>query len=150
MPPLALTCVQDKYPPRSRPPSSMLSGPFPCACCATRVLQSLNSHSSLHHQAAPHDALSAAQKDKADLLFGARMKVDFVFASFIRNAQQVREVRAALGGYSARIISKIENEEGLDNIDEVREVPNSTGVGPSSRQARPGSMGGQSWATWAH
>lgn len=56
------------------------------------------------------------------------MGVDFVFASFIRNAEQVHEVRDALKGWPARIIAKIENEEGLNNIDEVSVDGLSTGA----------------------
>ena len=64
-------------------------------------------------------------KDKADLKFGCEQKVDLVAASFIRKAQDVIDIRKFLeahGGVGIKIISKIENQEGLINFDEILEV----------------------------
>ena len=66
-----------------------------------------------------------AEKDIADLKFGCEQKVDFVAASFIRKADDVKQVRKVLddnGGQAIKIISKIENQEGLDNFDEILEL----------------------------
>ncbi|WP_426711348.1 pyruvate kinase PykF [Cetobacterium sp. SF1] len=66
-----------------------------------------------------------AAKDIEDLKFGCAQNVDFVAASFIRKADDVREVRRVLdenGGKDIKIISKIENQEGLDNFDEILEL----------------------------
>lgn len=66
-----------------------------------------------------------AEKDLSDLKFGCTENVDFVAASFIRKADDVRAVREVLnsnGGERIKIISKIENQEGLDNFDEILEV----------------------------
>ncbi|MBS9775976.1 MAG: pyruvate kinase PykF [Fusobacterium sp.] len=63
-----------------------------------------------------------SEKDIADLKFGCENNVDFIAASFIRKAQDVRDVRKILkenGGDRILIISKIENREGLDNFDEI-------------------------------
>ncbi|WP_314348361.1 pyruvate kinase PykF [Fusobacterium massiliense] len=63
-----------------------------------------------------------ATKDIEDLKFGCKNNIDFVAASFIRKAEDVREVRRVLvenGGERIQIISKIENQEGLDNFDEI-------------------------------
>lgn len=63
-----------------------------------------------------------AEKDKQDLIFGCEQGVDFVAASFIRKRSDVDEIRAYLkahGGENIQIISKIENQEGLDNFDEI-------------------------------
>lgn len=60
-----------------------------------------------------------AENDIEDLKFGCRVGVDFVAASFIRKPEDVQEVRQVLldnGGKDIRIISKIENQEGLDNF----------------------------------
>ena len=75
------------------------------------------------------DLPAVSDKDKADLLFAARNGVDFVAASFIRKAEQVREVRDFLkgnNGHNIKIISKVENQEGLDNIDGI--IQESDGV----------------------
>jgi len=66
-----------------------------------------------------------AERDVNDLKFGCEQKVDFVAASFIRKASDVKEVRKVLdenGGQAIQIISKIENQEGLDNFDEILEL----------------------------
>lgn len=66
-----------------------------------------------------------AEKDKRDLIFGCEQKVDFVAASFIRKRSDVLEIREYLkthGGDQIQIISKIENQEGLDNFDEILEA----------------------------
>jgi pyruvate kinase len=67
------------------------------------------------------DLPALSDKDKADLAFGVRNNVDMIFASFIRRAQDVRDIRKALGtdGAGIKIISKIENEQGLTNFDEI-------------------------------
>lgn len=66
-----------------------------------------------------------SEKDKNDLKFGCEQGVDFVAASFIRKASDVKEIRevlAAYGGENIQIISKIENQEGVDNFDEILEL----------------------------
>ena len=70
------------------------------------------------------DLPAVSEKDRLDLQFGAEQKVDIVFASFIRNAQQVHDVRAALGdrGPKTQIIAKIENHQGVENIDSIIEA----------------------------
>lgn len=65
------------------------------------------------------------EKDKADIIFGIEQKIDFIAASFIRNAEGVKEIRKILKEHHAEdiaIIAKIENAEGLENIDEIIET----------------------------
>ena len=62
------------------------------------------------------------EKDVDDIRFGVENDFDFIAASFVRRAADVEAVRAVLhdcGGDSVRIIAKIENQEGVDNIDEI-------------------------------
>lgn len=60
--------------------------------------------------------------DKNDLLFGIEMDVDYIAASFVRTAQDVIDLRNFLdnnGGEKIKIISKIENIEGIDNFKQI-------------------------------
>ena len=61
------------------------------------------------------------KQDEADLQWGVENGIDFVAASFVRKAEDVREIRRILGpkGSDVRIISKIENQEGLQNFDDI-------------------------------
>ena len=73
----------------------------------------------------PNVALSMpymSQKDIDDILFGIEQDVDFIAASFVRTANDIREIKTLLrdnGGRDIRIIAKIENAEGVDNIDDI-------------------------------
>ena len=62
------------------------------------------------------------QKEIDDIKFGTEQEVDFVFASFVRRASDIQELRDILaenGNTHMKIISKIENQEGVDNMDEI-------------------------------
>ena len=68
---------------------------------------------------------SVTEKDKEDLIFGCKMGVDFVAASFVRKASDVLEIRSLLNSHSGeniQIIAKIESQEGVNNIDSILEV----------------------------
>ena len=61
-------------------------------------------------------------KDRDDLRFGVEQKVDFIAASFVRNAECILEIKAFLkecGAPYIPVIAKIENAEGIKNIDEI-------------------------------
>ena len=65
-----------------------------------------------------------ALTDKDDIRFGVDAGFDFVAASFVRNADAIREIREILDekGSAMQIIAKIENEEGIENIDSIIEA----------------------------
>ncbi|MEG0876668.1 MAG: pyruvate kinase, partial [Oscillospiraceae bacterium] len=65
---------------------------------------------------------SLTDKDRDDLKFAVEQDFDFIAASFVRKASDVLDIRACLdefGGQNIRIISKIENREGVNNLEEI-------------------------------
>ena len=70
-----------------------------------------------------------SEQDKEDLRFGVENDVDFVAASFVRTKEDVIQLRHYIdyiGGKNIKIISKIENKEGVEHFDEILE--NSDGI----------------------
>ena len=68
---------------------------------------------------------SPTQKDIEDITFGVKAGFDYIAASFVRTAQDVLNIRKVLeenGGEHIKIISKIENRQGIDNFDEILAV----------------------------
>ena len=68
---------------------------------------------------------SITEKDIEDIKFGCQMGVDFIAASFIRKASDVLDVKKVLKenhGEHIKVIAKIENQEGVDNIDSIIEA----------------------------
>lgn len=65
------------------------------------------------------------EKDRSDIEFGIEQGIDFIAASFVRKVSDVLAIREILEANNAthiKIISKIENQEGVDNLDEIIEV----------------------------
>ena len=65
------------------------------------------------------------EQDKEDILFGITQEFDYIAASFVRDAKAIKEIRQLLdenGGHDIGIIAKIENAEGVENIDEIIKV----------------------------
>ena len=63
-----------------------------------------------------------SEQDKSDIIFGISQDIDFVAASFVRTADDVKEVRKVLddnGGEKVNIIAKIENSEGIINMTQL-------------------------------
>jgi pyruvate kinase len=67
---------------------------------------------------------AVSQRDRENIAIAAELGVDFIAHSFVRSAADVKEVQDILDalGSDMKIISKIENQEGVDNIDEILEV----------------------------
>ena len=66
-----------------------------------------------------------SEQDKADILLGIELGVDFIACSFVSQKQDVLDIRNFLkenGGEDIDLIAKIENQEGVDNIDDILQV----------------------------
>lgn len=66
-----------------------------------------------------------SEKDVADLTNGVKVGFDYIFASFVRRADDLHQMRKLLddnGGQNVKIISKIESQEGIDNFEEILEL----------------------------
>ena len=73
---------------------------------------------------------SVTEKDKRDIVFGLKEDVDFIALSFVRNASDIDDLKEILKNKvkKVKIISKIEDREGLSNIEEICEVSDSVMV----------------------
>jgi len=59
------------------------------------------------------------EKDKSDMAYAIRQKVDFIAVSFIRNGNDVREARRLIGKAPVKLIAKIERPEALQNLEDI-------------------------------
>ncbi|MCD7945833.1 MAG: pyruvate kinase [Clostridiales bacterium] len=83
---------------------------------------SLSNHKSINIPGVSIHLPALTEKDEEDIRFGVEQDFDYIAASFVRKAEDVRAIRAVLhkyGGDSVKIVSKIENQEGVDNLDEI-------------------------------
>ncbi|MBC8531277.1 pyruvate kinase [Gehongia tenuis] len=92
-----------------------------------RVLNggSVGDHKGVNVPGAHISLPAVTEKDVADIRFGVEMDVDYIAASFVRRASDVMEIRKILedaGNTSIQIISKIENQQGVSNVDEILRV----------------------------
>lgn len=81
----------------------------------------LGAHKSVNIPGRHIDLPALTEKDKRNILFAIEQDVDFIAHSFVRDAQDVKAVQDILDEHHSdiKIISKIENQEGVDNIDEI-------------------------------
>lgn len=94
---------------------------------STKILNdgTLNDNKGVNVPGVPVNLPGMTSKDEKDILFGIEKDVDFIAASFVRRASDVWEIRELLEKNRAthiHIIPKIENQEGVDNIDEILKV----------------------------
>ncbi len=92
--------------------------------CEMEFGGTLFSHKGLNLPDTDTSISAMSDKDKADLAFGLKQQVDFVALSFVRKADDIRELRRLMGkkGEQIRIIAKIEKPEALTNLDEIMDV----------------------------
>ena len=81
----------------------------------------LGSRKSVNLPGVSLDLPAVTERDKTNIGYAVELGVDFIAHSFVRSADDVRAVQSILDQYgsSAKIISKIENQEGIDNFDEI-------------------------------
>lgn len=85
----------------------------------------LSNHKGVNLPGSKTNLPSITPKDVDDIKFGIENDVDFIAASFVRKKEDVYDIRRVLedhGGENIKIISKIESQEGVDNIDEIIEA----------------------------
>jgi len=90
--------------------------------CTVILGGAVGNHKGINIPAVAIDMPYMSSDDKADIIFGIENGVDFVAASFVRRKEDVIELRKFIdyhGGHNIKIISKIENIEGVDNFDSI-------------------------------
>lgn len=95
-----------------------------CLLCEVQNDATLGSRKSVNVPGVRINLPSLTEKDRANILYAIEKDIDFIAHSFVRNKQDVLDIRQILDehGSDIRIIAKIENQEGVDNIDEILEV----------------------------
>ena len=94
----------------------------PAVVCRVENGGRLSNNKSINIPGAKISLPALTERDRADLRFAAENGFDYVAASFVRSAADVAEIRACLdecGGEDILIISKIENQQGVDNLEEI-------------------------------
>ncbi|WP_300637596.1 pyruvate kinase [uncultured Oscillibacter sp.] len=94
----------------------------PDVVCQVENGGTLSANKSINIPGAHIQLPALTEKDVADIRFGVENDFDFIAASFVRRAADVEAVRQVLhdcGGDNVKIIAKIENQEGIDNLDEI-------------------------------
>lgn len=94
-------------------------------CCRVNNAGAVSNHKGINlpgvHLSMPY----ISEKDRADIIFGAENGFDLIAASFVRSAEDIgaiRQILKAQGNSTIRIIAKIENMEGVENLDEILRV----------------------------
>ena len=92
--------------------------------CEVKNEATLGNHKSVNVPGVRINLPSLTEKDRNNILYAIEKDIDFIAHSFVRNKQDVLDIRKILHEHNSRIkiIAKIENQEGVDNIDEIIEV----------------------------
>ena len=97
----------------------------PDVVCRVNNTSKVSNHKSINIPGVDIDQPFISETDRADILFGIEMDVDYISASFVRTADDVKKMRKLLnvnGGEKIKIIAKIECRSGIDNLDEIIKV----------------------------
>lgn len=103
----------------------VLSVKYPEMQCVVRNSGYISNHKGVNAPGVHLRLEYLSQRDKDDILFGIENDFDFIAASFTRSSDDIRELRRFLernGGENIDIIAKIENQEGVDDIDGIIEA----------------------------
>jgi pyruvate kinase len=89
--------------------------------CKVIIGGKLLSHKGINVPTASISAHPITEKDTEDLIFGLKQDVDFVAMSFVKNAQNIRDLRSMIRSHAgeAKIIAKIERHEAVENLEEI-------------------------------
>ena len=92
--------------------------------CEVKNEATLGNHKSVNVPGVRINLPSLTEKDRNNILYAIEKDIDFIAHSFVRNRQDVLDIRKILDEHKSgiKIIAKIENQEGVDNIDEILEV----------------------------
>lgn len=92
--------------------------------CEVQNEASLGSRKSVNVPGVRINLPSLTQKDKDNIKYAIERDLDFIAHSFVRNKQDILDIREILDAYGSdiKVIAKIENQEGVDNIDEILTV----------------------------
>lgn len=92
--------------------------------CEVKNEATLGSRKSVNVPGVRINLPSLTEKDRNNILYAIEKDIDFIAHSFVRNRQDVLDIREILDAHGSdiKIIAKIENQEGVDNIDEILEV----------------------------
>jgi pyruvate kinase len=92
--------------------------------CGVVIPGSLKEHKGVNIPNARFQFQGLMEKDRLDLQFGIKNKVDFIAQSFVRNRQDIADIKGFISenNASCRVIAKIENKEGIENLDEIIDI----------------------------
>lgn len=93
--------------------------------CRVNNTSRISNHKSINIPGVDIDQPFISECDRSDILFGIEMDVDYISASFVRTADDVRKMRKLLnvnGGEKIKIIAKIECRSGIDNLRDIIKV----------------------------
>jgi pyruvate kinase len=95
-----------------------------CLICEVQNDATLGSRKSVNVPGVRINLPSLTEKDKTNIGYAIERDIDFIAHSFVRNRQDILDIKEILDAHNSdiRIIAKIENQEGVDNIDEILEV----------------------------